>query len=104
MNALIKLGQSVIRFAKFSYCLLAQYFSYEQSMMQGAAMIPHSQPIPPPHHHGHNFPPSNILATMPSAHMIAPLHQIHPQQVFIVILIRDNSKIIKQMVDNSKVS
>ena len=69
------------------YCLLAEYFSYEQSMMQGPAMITHSQPIPPPHHHGHNFPPSNILANLPSAHMIAPLHQIHPQQVFLVILL-----------------
>ena len=51
-------------------------------MIQGAPMISHPQPLPPLHHQQlHTLSPANIMSSIPSPHGVAPLHQIHPQQV-----------------------
>ena len=51
-------------------------------MMQGPPMISHPQSLPPLHHpQMHNLPPTTFMTSIPSAHAVAPLHQIHPQQV-----------------------
>ena len=53
-------------------------------MMQGPPMISHPQSLPPLHHpQMHNLPPTTFMTSIPSAHAVAPLHQIHPQQVIL---------------------
>ena len=70
-----------------------EYYPYDTTLMQGATIMSHhQQPLPPPHHQLHNLQQSNLIASIPSAHVIAPLHQIHPQQVIIrKIVLSDNS-------------
>ena len=68
-------------------------------MMQGPPMISHPQSLPPLHHpQMHNLPPTTFMTSIPSAHAVAPLHQIHPQQVnleitFIFIFVLGISKL-----------
>ena len=65
-----------------TFFYILEYYPYDTTLMQGTTLMSHhQQPLPPPHHHVHNLPPSNMMASIPSAHVIAPLHQIHPQQV-----------------------